>query len=117
MIPSKMSKIDSLTLQKEVSALDLSSIVCTVNTSVNDVLLEPIVTTTKAEIKTDNKCHLCRRKTGLLGFKCSCGGNYCAKHRFMDQHMCVNESEQIKKDLEYLEKQNIRIIANKIDKI
>jgi len=111
-----MSNIEILKLQKEFETIDLVSIVYSV-TNDSTYIESTKFTKSKEENKTDNKCHLCRRKTGLLGFKCSCGGNFCAKHRFLDQHMCINEQEQIKKDLEYLEKQNIRVVADKINKI
>ena len=34
------------------------------------------------------KCYKCNKKTGYYGFKCKCGHNYCATHRYSMQHEC-----------------------------
>jgi len=31
---------------------------------------------------------LCRKKVGLLGFACRCGGVFCATHRLYEDHAC-----------------------------
>lgn len=36
-----------------------------------------------------NRCTKCTKKTGLLGFICRCGNNYCTAHRFSDDHGCT----------------------------
>ncbi|KAF8760477.1 hypothetical protein HU200_010099 [Digitaria exilis] len=35
-----------------------------------------------------NRCAACRRKVGLLGFPCRCGGTFCASHRHAETHGC-----------------------------
>lgn len=30
----------------------------------------------------------CRKKVGLLGFPCRCGGTFCASHRLLEDHEC-----------------------------
>jgi predicted nucleic acid binding AN1-type Zn finger protein len=70
----------------------------------------------KTEIKK-NKCTSCKKKVGLLGFDCQCGGNFCASHRHADQHDCKSLIDIIKKDREILAKQNIKVIADKLEKI
>ena len=63
------------------------------------------------------RCTCCNKKTGLMGFSCRCGGNYCANHRHADQHNC-KETESFKKnDLEILKRQNEKVIADKLEKI
>uniref|UniRef100_J3LTL8 AN1-type domain-containing protein n=1 Tax=Oryza brachyantha TaxID=4533 RepID=J3LTL8_ORYBR len=37
---------------------------------------------------TANRCVTCRRKVGLTGFKCRCGGTFCGGHRYADAHRC-----------------------------
>ncbi len=64
-----------------------------------------------------NKCTLCNKKTGLLGFSCQCGGNFCALHRHLEAHNCVAFNTIKNKSLENLAKQNQRIVADKIIKI
>ena len=64
-----------------------------------------------------NRCTHCNKKVGLLGFNCICSGNFCASHRHADQHECKSLSDIIKKDREILAKQNIKVIADKLEKI
>jgi len=41
------------------------------------------------EPQTDtSKCWTCKKRVGLLGFKCKCSYVYCSKHRYPDQHPC-----------------------------
>ena len=30
----------------------------------------------------------CKKKVGLLGFACRCGGTFCSLHRYVDGHAC-----------------------------
>ncbi|KAL5222255.1 hypothetical protein ABZP36_026968 [Zizania latifolia] len=61
-----------------------------------------------------NRCMACRKKVGLVGFDCRCGGTFCSLHRFPDKHICGYDFK--KKDLEKLEKENPVIMAPKITK-
>jgi len=36
-----------------------------------------------------SRCMSCKKKVGLLGFHCRCGGTYCEKHRYSDKHDCT----------------------------
>lgn len=38
--------------------------------------------------KTTNRCHICNKKVGLLGFTCRCGGRFCGVHRYPEVHSC-----------------------------
>jgi predicted nucleic acid binding AN1-type Zn finger protein len=75
-----------------------------------------IIEIKNTEVKK-NKCTSCKKKVGLLGFDCQCGGNFCASHRHADQHDCKSLSDIIKKDREILAKQNIKVVADKLEKI
>ncbi|KAL8049799.1 hypothetical protein ABFX02_06G042500 [Erythranthe guttata] len=35
-----------------------------------------------------NRCESCRKKVGLLGFACRCGGTFCGVHRYPEAHPC-----------------------------
>ncbi|KAI3822879.1 hypothetical protein L1987_10478 [Smallanthus sonchifolius] len=35
-----------------------------------------------------NRCSGCRRKVGLMGFRCRCGEMFCSDHRYSDRHDC-----------------------------
>ncbi|KAF5731104.1 hypothetical protein HS088_TW19G00708 [Tripterygium wilfordii] len=34
------------------------------------------------------RCKSCRRRVGLTGFKCRCGGVFCGVHRYPEAHTC-----------------------------
>lgn len=36
-----------------------------------------------------SRCISCKKKVGLLGFNCRCGGTFCEKHRYSDKHECT----------------------------
>jgi hypothetical protein len=67
--------------------------------------------------KKSTRCTSCKKKTGLLGFECRCGGNFCGAHRHADQHECIAMQDFINKDKEVLVKQNIKVVADKMEKI
>lgn len=51
-----------------------------------------------------NRCGICSKKTGLTGFTCRCGANYCGIHRYPDEHSCSfdfkkNERANLEKSL------------------
>uniref|UniRef100_A0A7N0SX80 AN1-type domain-containing protein n=1 Tax=Kalanchoe fedtschenkoi TaxID=63787 RepID=A0A7N0SX80_KALFE len=35
-----------------------------------------------------SRCSGCRRKVGLVGFRCRCGDVFCWEHRYSDRHDC-----------------------------
>jgi len=35
------------------------------------------------------RCETCKKKVGLTGFHCRCGGTYCGTHRYSDKHDCT----------------------------
>lgn len=38
--------------------------------------------------KQKNRCDSCRKRVGLTGFECRCGGLFCSTHRYSDMHEC-----------------------------
>jgi hypothetical protein len=38
--------------------------------------------------KKRNRCVSCKKKLGLTGFTCRCGGLFCSIHRYSDKHQC-----------------------------
>ena len=61
------------------------------------------------------KCWTCKRKVGLLGFKCRCSYVFCSKHRYSDQHDCDHDYK--KAHQERLKIENPKIETQKIVKI
>uniref|UniRef100_A0A1I8F581 AN1-type domain-containing protein n=1 Tax=Macrostomum lignano TaxID=282301 RepID=A0A1I8F581_9PLAT len=43
---------------------------------------------TTSSSKRRNRCEICKKKVGLTGFECRCGGVYCSVHRYSDKHDC-----------------------------
>lgn len=39
--------------------------------------------------KKRNRCFTCKKKVGLTGFDCRCGGVYCGLHRYSNEHDCT----------------------------
>ncbi|CAM0905458.1 unnamed protein product [Alopecurus aequalis] len=62
-----------------------------------------------------NRCLSCRKKVGLTGFQCRCGGTFCSMHRYADSHECSFDYK--KAGREQIAKQNPVVIAEKINKI
>lgn len=61
------------------------------------------------------KCAYCKKKLGLLGFKCKCNLMYCLEHLQPESHNCTFDyrQEQCKK----LEKSLLKVINSKIPSI
>jgi len=62
-----------------------------------------------------NRCHSCRKKIGLTGFACRCGGLFCGTHRYSDKHDCSFNYKELAQ--EEIRKSNPVIVAKKIQKI
>ena len=61
------------------------------------------------------KCMICSKKTGLLGFKCRCEGNFCSAHRHAEDHKCGYDYKTDAKNK--LAKDNPVIVSAKVTKI
>lgn len=51
------------------------------------------------------RCKTCSIRTGLTGFTCRCGGNFCGQHRYAEEHSCsfdykANDIINLKKNLD-----------------
>jgi len=65
--------------------------------------------------KAKNRCHTCKRKIGLTGFDCRCGGKYCSEHRYSDAHSCSFDYKSYGQ--EEIRKNNPVIVGRKIEKL
>lgn len=68
-----------------------------------------------AKGKKKNRCALCRKKVGLTGFECRCGGLYCGIHRYSDKHDCSFDYRQL--GAQEIRRNNPVVIGEKIQKI
>lgn len=59
-----------------------------------------------------SKCWSCKKRVGLLGFKCKCDYTYCSKHRHASDHNCT--FDYLTANKEQLAKQLIPCVADKI---
>ncbi|KAK7482114.1 hypothetical protein BaRGS_00026579 [Batillaria attramentaria] len=62
-----------------------------------------------------NRCHNCRKKVGLTGFVCRCGGLFCSLHRYSDKHGCSFDYKE--HGQEQIRRNNPIIVGAKIQKI
>ncbi|KAK1384866.1 zinc finger A20 and AN1 domain-containing stress-associated protein 1-like [Heracleum sosnowskyi] len=69
----------------------------------------------KEEVKTANRCLTCRKKVGVLGFKCKCGDVYCGVHRYPEKHECQFDFKGVGKEAIALA--NPVVKADKIQRI
>jgi AN1-type zinc finger protein 5/6 len=62
-----------------------------------------------------NRCSACRKKVGLLGFRCCCGKTFCGAHRYAEKHACGFDYKHAGRGR--IAKENPIIVADKIAKI
>jgi len=62
-----------------------------------------------------NRCHECRKKVGLTGFECRCGGLFCSLHRYSDKHKCSFDYHAL--GAEQIRKANPVVVSEKVQKI
>ncbi|EOA17645.1 hypothetical protein CARUB_v10006013mg [Capsella rubella] len=48
----------------------------------------------KEEPVGKRRCDVCKRKVGVLGFKCRCGHMFCGSHRYPEEHSCPFDYKQ-----------------------
>lgn len=70
-----------------------------------------------SEKKKRTRCcfDACKRKVGLTGFDCRCGGLYCWEHRYSDKHDCKFDYKELGQD--QIRKNNPIVVGEKIQKI
>ena len=96
---------------------DISSTIEDVNNLIEDNIQKSDIVVEKAS-KNKKKCGECKCKLSLVQRecgKCLCGGVYCSKHSFAEQHSCSYDYKTDGKKL--LKKRNPRIVADKLNKI
>ncbi|TVU05238.1 hypothetical protein EJB05_48396, partial [Eragrostis curvula] len=53
---------------------------------------------TKTSRSSVNRCHSCRKRVGLTGFRCRCGELFCGSHRYSDRHECSFDYKSVGRD-------------------
>merc|ERR1712111_158955 len=65
--------------------------------------------------KKKNRCLSCKKKVGLTGFTCRCGGLFCSIHRYSDKHECTFDYKEL--GAQEIRKSNPVVVASKVQKI
>lgn len=65
--------------------------------------------------KKKNRCTLCRKKVGLTGFECRCGGLFCSAHRYSDEHNCTFDYKGM--GAQEIRRNNPLVVGKKVHKI
>ncbi|KAK4881690.1 hypothetical protein RN001_005009 [Aquatica leii] len=65
--------------------------------------------------KKKNRCAVCRKKVGLTGFECRCGGLFCGVHRYSDKHNCTFDYREM--GAQEIRRNNPVVVGEKIQKI
>ncbi|XP_029421589.1 AN1-type zinc finger protein 4 isoform X3 [Nannospalax galili] len=78
--------------------------------------LPPVKALLQTKRKIAKHCFLCGKKTGLAtSFKCRCGNNFCASHRYAETHSCTYDYKSTGR--KYLQEANPVVNAPKLPKI
>eukprot|EP01054_Gregarina_sp_Poly1_P002796 Gregarina_sp_Poly_1__2795@NODE_1779_length_3346_cov_89_443123_g57_i1_p4_GENE_NODE_1779_length_3346_cov_89_443123_g57_i1NODE_1779_length_3346_cov_89_443123_g57_i1_p4_ORF_typecomplete_len166_score3_48zfA20/PF01754_16/1_3e13zfA20/PF01754_16/2e02zfAN1/PF01428_16/8_1e03zfAN1/PF01428_16/1e12EPF/PF17181_4/70EPF/PF17181_4/16_NODE_1779_length_3346_cov_89_443123_g57_i18091306 len=67
------------------------------------------------KVSNPGRCGMCSKRTGLLGFRCRCGGSFCTQHRYPESHSCNFDYGSLQR--ERLAKSNPRVVSEKLEKI
>lgn len=62
-----------------------------------------------------NRCYTCKKKVGLTGFECRCGGTFCSIHRYSDKHGCQFDYKEHGAD--HIRKTNPLVVSSKVQKL
>lgn len=65
--------------------------------------------------KKKSRCLSCKKKVGLTGFTCRCGGLFCSIHRYSDKHECNFDYKEL--GAQEIRKSNPVVVATKVQKI
>lgn len=112
--PSKIKVTDPSSLCLTPTAVDSSvdESEASPSTSVSD---SPLDDGSPGKLKKRNRCFSCKKKVGLTGFECRCGGVFCGLHRYSDKHNCTFDYKSDGR--EQLAKANPVVVGEKIKKI
>lgn len=121
-IPSSapVTSVDSLlggspSLKIESPSLSSSSSAASLITQVSEQGPSTSVPSDGPAVKKANRCQVCKKRVGLTGFPCRCGGLYCGEHRYDSAHDCQFDYKTMER--EELRKNNPMVVTEKIQRI
>jgi len=120
---SKLTLEEEESPQESEAIKDVVAIKEEISTSSTDgatAVVEAVTEAKEEEPKVDtkkkkNRCLVCKKKVGLTGFNCRCGGLFCSIHRYSDKHECNFDFKAMGK--KEISEANPVIVAQKINKI
>jgi len=62
-----------------------------------------------------NRCNICKKRVGLTGFTCRCGGLFCGEHRYVNDHNCSFDYKTMER--EEIRKNNPVVVSEKIKRL
>jgi len=74
-----------------------------------------LVTKKRKKQKKKNRCYVCKKKVGILGFECRCEFVFCSSHRYPEEHECDFDVKQLQRDI--VAKANPVVKASKLERI
>ncbi|GMR54034.1 hypothetical protein PMAYCL1PPCAC_24229, partial [Pristionchus mayeri] len=105
----QVAKLESAAATAQVTLSSSSSAVC----------LEEASPSPTPEVgppaKKVNRCGQCKKRVGLTGFSCRCGGLFCGDHRYDTAHSCNFDYKTMER--EQIAKNNQVCVAEKIQRI
>lgn len=114
-IPSRQAKQEDEAMSIPPNSLGAASVES--SSLLASTSISSSVSSTGEGTKRKNRCGFksCKRKVGLTGFDCRCGGLFCWEHRYSDKHDCEFDYKELGQD--QIRKANPIIIGEKIQKI
>lgn len=90
---------------------------CDMSSLTGDLATSCSSTASENNKKKRSRCvfESCKRKVGLTGFDCRCGGLFCWEHRYSDKHNCQFDYKELGQD--QIRKNNPIVVGEKIQKI
>lgn len=61
------------------------------------------------------RCAVCKKKINMTYIQCKCGGYYCGKHRYANEHNCQYDYKKVNE--EQIRKNNPEITKEKFERI
>ncbi|KAM0043423.1 putative transcription regulator A20-like family [Helianthus debilis subsp. tardiflorus] len=74
---------------------------------------QTVIDVNVADVKKKNRCRVCNKRVGLIGFGCRCGHSFCGLHRMPEEHACKYDFKAAGRAL--LEKENPVCVADKLE--
>jgi hypothetical protein len=102
----------------KIGSPGLSSSSSSASLAIETALGEPSTSGSDASPMAKSKpsrCQVCKKRVGLTGFPCRCGGLYCGEHRYDTAHDCQFDYKSIER--EEIRKNNPVVVSEKIQRI